>query len=77
MSGPGVLAVSPAQIAAYLYSGENMRCNCDLDNWQPTRTTGHSPVCRIHKAASAKPSDMRAELLEDVRAALADVGGAK
>lgn len=28
-----------------------MRCNCDLDNWEPTRETGHSHVCRIHKAA--------------------------
>ncbi len=28
-----------------------MRCNCDLDNWQPERSTGHSIVCRIHKKA--------------------------
>jgi len=28
-----------------------MRCNCDLDNWQPEKSTGHSHVCRIHKAA--------------------------
>ena len=28
-----------------------MRCNCDLDNWEPNRSTGHSDVCRIHKAA--------------------------
>ena len=28
-----------------------MRCNCDLDNWEPERTTGHSCVCRIHKTA--------------------------
>lgn len=26
-----------------------MQCNCDLDNWQPERTTGHSWVCDIHK----------------------------
>ena len=26
-------------------------CCCDLDNWQPTRITGHSHVCRIHKMA--------------------------
>lgn len=31
-----------------------MRCNCDLDNWEPERSTGHSWVCRIHKAAIAK-----------------------
>lgn len=28
-----------------------MGCNCDLDNWQPENSTGHSWVCRIHKAA--------------------------
>ena len=26
-------------------------CNCDLDNWEPEASTGHSWVCRIHKAA--------------------------
>jgi hypothetical protein len=30
---------------------KTMQCNCDLDNWEPERTTGHSHVCRIHKAA--------------------------
>lgn len=30
---------------------EGMRCNCDLDNWEPERSTGHSHVCRIHKRA--------------------------
>lgn len=30
-----------------------MGCNCDLDNWEPERTTGHSWVCRIHKAVLA------------------------
>jgi hypothetical protein len=38
------------QIAAELKAG-GMRCNCDLDNWEPERSTGHSHVCRIHKAA--------------------------
>jgi hypothetical protein len=33
---------------------KEMRCNCDLDNWIPERSTGHSWVCRIHKAAIAK-----------------------
>ena len=28
-----------------------MRCCCDLDNWQPESTTGHTWVCRIHQAA--------------------------
>ena len=23
-------------------------CDCDLDKWQPTISTGHSEVCRIH-----------------------------
>jgi hypothetical protein len=31
-----------------------MQCNCDLDNWEPETSTGHSWVCRIHKAAMAK-----------------------
>jgi len=33
---------------------QTMRCNCDLDNWEPERSTGHSHVCRIHKAASLR-----------------------
>ena len=28
---------------------EVIGCNCDLDNWQPERVTGHSCVCRVHK----------------------------
>jgi hypothetical protein len=32
---------------------DRMQCNCDLDNWQPERSTGHSCVCRIHKTAIA------------------------
>lgn len=31
----------------------HVQCNCDLDNWEPTDDTGHSPVCRIHKLAMA------------------------
>jgi hypothetical protein len=31
-----------------------MRCNCDLDTWEPEPSTGHSHVCRIHNAAIAK-----------------------
>lgn len=41
--------------------GEGMRCNCDLDNWEPERTTGHSHVCRIHKRAMTmkfRPQDL-------------------
>ena len=33
---------------------KNNQCNCDLDNWQPERSTGHSWVCRIHKMAGSK-----------------------
>jgi len=33
---------------------KSMRCNCDLDNWQPDKQTGHSWVCRIHKTAIQK-----------------------
>jgi hypothetical protein len=38
------------QIAEEL-KANGMRCNCDLDNWQPERSTGHSCVCRIHKTS--------------------------
>ena len=40
---------------------KEMQCNCDLDNWVPEADTGHSWVCRIHKAALAafnKPSNL-------------------
>ena len=30
---------------------KGMGCNCDLDNWEPQQSTGHSWVCRIHKKA--------------------------
>jgi hypothetical protein len=33
---------------------ENTQCNCDLDNWQPERNTGHSWVCTIHKKAISR-----------------------
>ena len=38
-----------------------MRCNCDLDNWEPEQSTGHSCVCRIHKAAMERKNYPRAE----------------
>jgi hypothetical protein len=40
-----------------------MRCNCDLDNWEPLKSTGHSHVCRIHKTATGlkyRPHDFKA-----------------
>ena len=33
---------------------KTMKCNCDLDTWEPEWDTGHSWVCRIHKKAIAK-----------------------
>lgn len=36
---------------------KNMSCNCNLDRWQPTRETGHSRVCRIHKEAINRQED--------------------
>lgn len=38
-----------------------MQCNCDLDNWQPEKSTGHSCVCRIHKEALFKWRNIRPE----------------
>lgn len=32
---------------------KTIQCNCDLDRWEPERDTGHSHVCRIHKAYKA------------------------
>ena len=42
-----------------------MQCNCDLDNWQPEPATGHSCVCRIHKAALGRWVDLRARALAE------------
>lgn len=39
----------PKDIATEL--AKTMQCNCDLDNWEPEQSTGHSRVCRIHKKA--------------------------
>ena len=30
---------------------KELSCNCDLNNWEPERSTGHSWVCRIHEEA--------------------------
>lgn len=62
-------APTPLQIAKYLSTKERVRCNCDLDNWSPTVTTGHSHVCRIHKTATSKPYDIP-DLIRKVRADL-------
>jgi hypothetical protein len=44
---------------------QGVRCNCDLDNWQPESSTGHSWVCRIHKAAW---EELWAELTQPAKA---------
>jgi hypothetical protein len=41
---------------------EKLQCNCDLDNWVPETDTGHSWVCRIHRAAKEA---MRNQLLNE------------
>ncbi len=33
----------------------NMKCNCDLDNWEPESSTGHSWVCRPHRSGCVPP----------------------
>jgi hypothetical protein len=43
----------PRERAKHLRDG-GMRCHCDLDNWEPSRITGHSHVCPIHKAVMAE-----------------------
>lgn len=35
----------------------DMRCNCDIDNWKSEQSTGHSCVCRIHKLAVSLKSN--------------------
>lgn len=32
---------------------KTVACRCDLDNWEPEKSTGHSWICPIHKAAIA------------------------
>ena len=55
-----VRAMPTRQIAANL-KASGMRCNCDLDNWEPEQSTGHSQVCRIHAmtmTAKHRPYDL-------------------
>ena len=59
------------EIASYLRNTQGMRCNCDLDSWEPERATGHSHVCRIHRAAVLA----NAALVADVSAAIAKTTG--
>jgi hypothetical protein len=46
------------EYAAWLYSNR-VQCTCDLDRWEPERSTGHSWVCRIHKEAVAMAKERR------------------
>ena len=46
--------LSKAKDYAIQFRKDGMQCNCDLDNWEPEALTGHSWVCRIHKAAIKK-----------------------
>lgn len=38
---------------------KHMQCRCDLDNWEPEKTTGHSWVCPIHEWATRKEYDRK------------------
>jgi len=51
-SGMPAQSISLSDIVADIE--KTMPCNCDLDNWEPERDTGHSWVCRIHKAAKTR-----------------------
>lgn len=44
---PGVADVTAVTIAREL-KREVGFCNCDLDNWVPLPSTGHSSVCALH-----------------------------
>lgn len=52
----------PSEVAMTLRDRANdlrktMRCNCDLDNWEPEPDTGHSWVCRIHRKLKGLSED--------------------
>lgn len=53
-------------ITKYLRYTKDMRCNCDLDNWEPERDTGHSWVCRIHKEAKARTAELKEEIYKSM-----------
>lgn len=38
-------------VMAKIVDDIKLQCNCDLDNWEPERSTGHSWMCRVHKKA--------------------------
>jgi hypothetical protein len=58
--------VTLREIANYLYNNKGIRCNCDLDNWQPENDTGHSWVCRIHKSAKSATIELKNEVINSL-----------
>lgn len=56
------------EIAEFLRFVRGMNCNCDLDNWEPELSTGHSQVCRIHKAAMTASAELCAEIAQSTGA---------
>ena len=55
-----------ARAIATAFKG-TMRCNCDLDNWVPIEHTGHSWVCRIHRATIAVRNGDRKDPREAIK----------
>lgn len=71
---PGGEDITAAMIAKKLKRDMGF-CNCDLDNWQPLRSTGHSSVCALHSLAlkMAHPYDKHRAKLAQQQAARAEV----
>lgn len=47
--GPSVSITDMQAIISEI--AKTTQCTCDLDRWEPERSTGHSWVCNIHKLA--------------------------
>jgi len=62
--------MSPTERELAQIFAKTMQCNCDLDKWQPEKSTGHSHVCRIHIMATAKPHDRTLAM----QATIAEIG---
>ena len=55
-----------AEIEGKRIEGKRLvRCTCDLDNWQPDLTTGHSWVCDIHKKAMSIARTERSRVVQE------------
>lgn len=46
-----------ARLIALKLQHDGMRCNCNLDYWEPEVLTGHNLACRIHAATIKGLSD--------------------